>query len=69
MNSASCPNLASIIETIKAEDGSFWIFLDDGPESDKLSYLIENRGTSGDNFSEGELAHIALDMALGLAHL
>lgn len=34
-----------------------------------MSYLIENRGTQGNNFTEGELAHIALDMALGLAHL
>ncbi len=69
VNSASCPNVASILETVKGSDGTYWIFIDDGPESEKLSYLIEDRGTSGKFFSEDELAHLAQDLALGLAHL
>ena len=69
VNSASCPNVATIIDSIKAQDGSYWIFIDDGPESEKLSYLIEERGAVGKTFSEGELTHLTLDMALGLAHL
>ena len=69
INTASCPNVATLLDTIEGTDGSFWIFIDDGPEFDKLSYLIEDRGQKGEYFCEGELAHIGLDMALGLAHL
>ena len=44
INTASCPNVATLLDTIEGHDGSFWIFIDDGPEFDKLSYLIEERG-------------------------